>query len=216
GRIADAYAIDETAFHVGVVPFSGRFPVLDRTYGEHIAQEFQAKFLSYRCHYVLDVRTSSFGHAEFISGARVLVRVLGAPIIDAPALQVGLISLVRQHDQNRRAFQWTDLQSVVIGAVIHHVHKEPGTWVHVRKITKTVIGILKLRQDATEPKPREIGPILKSFGLLAERDNRGWAILLTSARCRGMHELARQYGVLAKREGKPPCSYCDAIFGSRE
>ena len=50
---------------------------------------------------------------------------------------------------------------------------------HVGEITKTATAILAGRGDANEPDPREIGPILRSFGLLAERDNGGWAILLS-------------------------------------
>jgi hypothetical protein len=123
-----------------------------------------------------------------------------------------LISFLGQHEQNGRAFRWTDLQSVVVEALIHHVHKEPGAWVHVGEVTRTAIGILKGRGDATEPDPREIGPILRSFGLVAERDNGGWAILLSPARCREMHQLAYRSGLLAKREGKVQCPHCDEIL----
>jgi hypothetical protein len=212
GNIADSNSIDESAYHIGLLPLSGRLPMIDRNRSDDVAREFQSKFLAYRCRYMLNVRDSQFDLPEFASGTRILARILGGPMVDAPALLAGLAPLLHEHEEKRQEFQLTDLRCVVLEAVIHHLHKEPGAKVHVGEITETMMGILKGRGDSTEYDPKEIGFVLRrSFRVRPKRDGEGFAIRLDSALSRDMHLFAHRFGVLARRERKVQCPYCDEI-----
>ena len=212
GHIADCDVIDEGILHIGLRPASGRLPILDRKLCDAVAREFQSKLLAYRCRYILDVQQSQFDLSEFPSGIRILARVFGAPIVAAAALQKGLIVLLQEQDEERQALQWTDLRFVVLEAVLHHFHKQPGTRVHVGEITKTVNGILKGRGDATEREAREIGTILRDFGLRPKRNGGGFAILLDSNVGNRIHRIPFGMDVLTTHKGNEKCSYCHEIL----
>jgi hypothetical protein len=207
----DSRVIDDSTLHIALIPSCGSLPFLEQKYYDEAAREFQSKFLAYRARYIQDVQCLQFDQPTFTSGTRILSRIIGAPIVDAPALQAGQVPLLQEHEAEITALRWTDLQFVVLEAVIHHIHKNPGVKVHVGDITETALGILKGRGDSTKYDPREIGNHLRDFGLRPKRDGQGNAIRLDSAVCRDMHLLARRFGVLAKGERKVQCSYCDEI-----
>jgi hypothetical protein len=213
GDIVDSEILGESALQICLPPCRERLPIFDKKYSDEVAREFQAKFFAYRCRHILDVRDSQFDLPEFTSGTRILARLLGAPIVDAPALRAGLIRLLQEHEEKRQALRWTDLRCVVIEALLHHCHKEPGARMHVGEITETATRILKGRGDETEREPREIGPILKSFGLHKKRDRDGFAILLDPTVCRHVHQLAYGYDVSAMRKDeRGHCTYCNSML----
>jgi hypothetical protein len=212
GDTVDSAILGESALHINLPPCCGRLPILDEKFSDEIAQEFQSKFLAYRCHHFLEVRESQFDLPEFTSATRILARVFGAPIVDAPALQAGLTRLLRDYEEKKLESSWTDLRCVVIEAVLHHCHKEPGERVHVGKIAQTVKRILMGRGDETEREPREIGPLLTGLGLSSKRDRDGYAVLLDSAACRHIHRLAQGFGLLAMRKGEARCLHCQSIL----
>src|SRR4029077_12065157 len=125
---------------------------------------------------IQDVQRSQFDQTAFTYGTRILGRVFGAPIVDAPELQAGLT--LQEHEEEIQALLWTDLRCVVLEAVIDHIHKEPGAKVHVGEITGTTLLILRGRGDPTEYDPKEIGTLLRAFGLRPKRDGEGFAIRL--------------------------------------
>lgn len=166
----------------------------------------------YRCRYIQDVRDSQFDLSEFTQGTRILAGVLGCPIVDDLALQAGLVPLLQEHEAELQALPWTDLRCVVLEAMLHHIHKEPGAKVHIGEITNTALLILKGRGDSTEHDPREIGTFLREFGLRPKRDGEGYAIRLDAALSRDMRLLSHRLGVLAKRERRVQCSNCDEFL----
>src|SRR6266849_3514521 len=216
GDTIDTTILAEGALHISLPPSWEQLPIIDENSCEEVAQEFQSKFLAYRCHHFLEVRESQFDVPEFTSPTRILARVFGSPIVHAPALQAGLIPLLKDHEERQLELSWTDLRSVVLEAVLHHCHKEPGEWVHVGGmtggITKTVHGILKGRGDATKRDAREIGPILRDLGLRSKRKSGGVMYLLDFAVCRQVHRLAHGSGLLAMRKGEAQCQQCQSIL----
>lgn len=211
GDTVDNAIFGESMLHISLAPSRGRLPILDEKYIEDLSQEYQAQFLAYRSRYIMAVRESHFDLPEFTSTTRILARVLGAPIVDAPALQAGLTRLLRDYEGKKLELLWTDLRCVVLEAVLHHCHKEPGEWVLVGKITETVNGILKGRGEATKREAREIGPHLKALRLIKRRRGSGYAILLDSAVCCHIHGLAHGFGLLAVRAGEARCEQCELL-----
>jgi hypothetical protein len=212
--MAERDVMGEGMFHVGLQPASGQLPILDGKCCDEATREFQSKLLAYRCRYILDVQQSQFESTEFPAETRVLARIFGAPLVQAPELHKCLFDLLRDREEDRKAFQWTDPRFVTLEAVIHHAHKEPGARVHVGKITETVNAILKGRGDTFQCDPREIGPILKNFGLHSKRYAGGFAIRLDVKTCAGMHRIANSLGVLAKRRDATRCPFCEEISGA--
>jgi hypothetical protein len=212
GDTVDSAILGESALHINLPPSRGRLPILDEKFSDEVAREFQSKFLAYRCHHFLEVRESRFDLPEFTSATRILARVFGAPIVEAATLRTALIRLLQDHEEARLALSWTDLRCVVIEAVLHHCHTEPGEKVHVGKITKTVNCILKGRGEETQREAREIGVVLRDFKLCSKRDSAGYAILLDSAVCRHIHRLAHGFGLLAMRKGEARCLHCHSIL----
>ena len=209
GHFMDPDVSAEGMFHLNLPPANARVPIFDSKHGDEASREFQSKFLAYRNRYILDVQKSQFDPTEFPPETRILARVLGAPLIEAPALQHGLINILREQEEERKAFRWTAVRYVALEAVLHYVHKDPGARVHVGEITETTMDILKGRGDSTVYDAREIGIFLRSFGLKPKRNGKGYAIRFDAARCRDMHLLAHTLGVLTKRSGK--CRHCDEI-----
>jgi len=99
---ADSHTIDDTTLHVHLTPLRDGLPVVDQKSRQEMSRQFQSKFLAYRCRYIQDVRHSHFDQARFTPATRVLARVLGTPIVDAPALDARLICLLQQHEQKRK------------------------------------------------------------------------------------------------------------------
>jgi hypothetical protein len=211
GNTADSAILGESALHISLPPSRGRLPIFDEQFGDEVAQEFQSKFLAYRCFHFLKARDSRFDLPEATPATRLLARVLGAAIIDAPALRGGLVRLLRDHDLEQQALRWTDLPCIVIEALLHHCHKEPGGRVHVGTIAKTVERILKGRDEESEREPRAIGTVLTDLKVPRKRDGDGYAILLNSAVCRYIHRLAYGYDVSAMQKGEMRCAFCQSI-----
>jgi hypothetical protein len=209
GQSVAAQFIDESALQLRLAPFR-ELPVnTDRNHSEGIARNLQSKFLAYRCQYIQNVQASQFDLSTFPSETRILAKVLGAPIVDAPELQRALVPLLEKHVESRRADRWTDVQSVALEAVMHHIHKDPGGRVQVGEITRTVMGILKGRGDPTPHDPREIGTLLRDFGLVPKRRSDGFIVSLDFKASQTMHRLANGLGLLAIQNTK--CSDCTEI-----
>jgi hypothetical protein len=136
--------------------------------------------------------------------------VYGAPIVGAAELQAELLGLLRTREEQRYASNLTNLQYIVIESLLYHLHKEPGTRIGVGKLTDTANAILLGRGDAATRDPREIGAVLKSFGVRKKRQKDGFAFVLDAELNRSIHRVARALGVVVTRRGVPECSYCES------
>ena len=211
GDALDGDNFGDGALRINLPPSRGKMPILDEKDETEISGEFQAKMLAYRSRNNVEVRESRFDLPGFTSGIRLLGRVLGASIVNAPELRAGLCSLLREYEEETRASRWFDLRCVTIEAALHHCHTEPGIKVHVGDIAKTVNAILKGRGDTTHLEANEIGAVLKRLRLFAKRDSRGYAIRLDDTVCRYIHQLAYRFEVATAQEGVAMCSHCAEI-----
>lgn len=200
---------DEIGLHIHLTPSGVVLANNDRQ--ESAAQNLQSKFLAYRCRNIMRVQQSQFDLPNLTSKTRILGRVLGAPLVDAPALGVELARILENREESERLNRWTDLRCVVLEAVIHHLHKEPDSRIHVGEITQTAMAILRGRGDFREHDPREIGNVLRTLGIYSKRHAGGYAIALDSALNHDMHRLAHELGLLQGRKVKDRCALCTEI-----
>ena len=198
----------DATLEVNLAPSRGRLPILDATTLQRIATAFQPQFLAYRLRNIAKVRDSQFDLAAFASPIRVLARVLGSCLIDAPELQAGLGPLLEAQQDKIRTERWLDLRCVCLEALLFHSHSGQRDRVYVGELTRTATTILESRGETVPLEPRAIGPVLRLFGFYAKRDKKGWAIRFTDDVCRRIHRLARDYGVAAMEEGMALCAHC--------
>lgn len=217
GEAAEGADLGDSVLKINLTPSRGRLPVLDGRDQQKISERFQAKFLDYRCRNVMKVRESRCDFPELDSSIRILGRILGAPIADAPELQADLAPLLREYQEGIRASKWLDLRCVTLEAILHHCHEEPGRRVRVGRLADTVNLILKGRGETTEFEPEVIGGILRrQLGFSPKRDSPGFFILLDNRVRRYAHLLAHSYDVAAVQECIAKCSHCSAILATEE
>jgi hypothetical protein len=211
-KIGDSF-FDSTSLRINLTPFRGPLPIIDARARQGLAEELQAKFLAYRQKNIAEVRASGFDLRWFSSDIRILARVLGACLVDAPELQAGLDSLLRRYEEDTRAERWFDARCVAIEALLFHCHAEKGpVKIHVGKIACTASTILKGRGLTSPFDPKAMGVIVRSLGLSPRRDSKGYAIRLTDSVRQLIHQLARDFDVAAVQDSFRLCSYCSDIF----
>jgi len=208
--------LGDAALHINLAPSRGKLAVLEARTAQEIAWAFQPQLLAYRLRNFSQVRNSQFDIPVFASQIRVLARVLGASIVDAPGLQAGLGPLLKVHQDKIRAERWLDLRCVTLEGLLCHCHSEEKDRVYVGELTQTVTAIWKLRGETAELEPRAMGPILRSFGLTSKRDSNGWSIRLCTSVRRRIHQLAGDYDVPTMQEGVVRCTHCSEVLAARE
>ncbi len=214
GKIANVRLSGDVVLPVSVAPSVSKFPFLDPETQREIAGKFQGRLLLYRLRNFQNVRRSQFDLPGFASGNRILSRVLGAPIVDAPELQADFALLLRNFQEEATADVWVDLRCVAIEAALQHCHQGTDDRIHVGELTRTLGAILLGRGETQKVEAREIGGILRSLGLTPKRDSQGFAIRLSDAIRRRIHELAREYQVAAVQERVDVCTHCTAVFAA--
>jgi hypothetical protein len=202
------------ALHVSLPPIVDHFPGLNTDRAEALFREFQPQLLAYRLRNISQVRSSKFDLLGFSSPTRVLARLLGAPLLGNPTLEAELLNLLEDHERALKAAAFTDFKLIVLEAAVQRSHTDFGGRVTVGQINQTAHDILRARGDATEHTDREVGPVLRSFGLQTKERAEGYSLLLDPNSTKNLHRLARQVGVLNLAPvGR--CKYCDEIVAEQ-
>jgi hypothetical protein len=202
----DELAIDAGMFHIHVAPACTRLPVLNRKTRWEIIEKFQPRLLAYRISNWTRVRDSQFDLPEFESELRILAGVLGAPIVDAPEIQAELIPLLRAQQETIRARRWVDMECVALESLLYFCRSRKEEFlIYPGKIAHTARTILEGRGRKVELTSRRMGEILRGFGLVAKRDNKGQGILLTEDVRRRIDRLAHDYRVATVEEHAGRC-----------
>jgi hypothetical protein len=212
GLALDEDHFDGIALHINVPPSRGPLPILDAQAQREIAEKLQPQLQTYRCRNISKVRESRIDFPEFESPLRILGRILGAAIIDAPALQADLEPVLRGLEEGARAERWHDLRCVTIESLLSLAHFGGNEKVHIGQITLTAGAILKGRGETASFEPEIIGAIVRQLGFKPKRDNKGNAIHLSDQVRRRIHELARDYDVAAVQQGVAVCPLCLEIL----
>ncbi len=207
----------DAALHINLAPSRGRLPMLDEKARQEIAMTLQPQLVAYRSRNLAKVRESEFDLPGFASPIRILARVLGACIVDAPELQAGLIALLEECQERIRGQRWVDLRCVVIESLLFCCHSREKDRVHVGEITATTSTILKGRGETPPAGPeliKLVGGSLRVLEFFPKRDSKGNAIRLTDSVRRRIHRLARDFQVAAVQEGVALCPHCSEILAA--
>lgn len=194
------------AMSVSLVPSRQRLQLLTIQEEQAITHKFQSMMFSYRRHNFPAVLACEFDLPGLSSGTRILARSLGAAIVGAPDLQLGLRHMLRGHEESAQAGGWSDPRCIAIEAVLYLSHENEGPRVHIGEITRTANVILKGRGEATVLEPKTMGAILRQLGFTPSRDSRGYSIRLDDTNRRRIHARAREFDVASVE--MPLCALC--------
>jgi hypothetical protein len=198
------------AFRVHLPPCCGRLPVVSDFVQEKLTADLQPLLLDYRMRDAAKVRDSDFEVPELQSEVRILARALGSAIVDAPELRTDLVNLLQEYQDEIRAGDAFNGESIAIEALLSHIHSEQSDQLlYVGQLADISNRILKDRGSREKLEPKAVGWMLRnSLGFTPKRNGKGFAIKMTEDVRRRVHQLARQFQVLAVDEVVAGCSQC--------
>jgi hypothetical protein len=135
-----------------------------------------------------------------------MAEVLGAAIIGDPELQQGVIEVLKERDEQSRVDRATDLNGVVLSALLFHCHQSDQQKVFVHEIAATVNRIYREQGESLKVSSQTVGHVLKYLGLYSRRlGNAGRGLVLDKSTQAQAHRLGSAYEVLPS---EPACGHC--------
>src|SRR5262249_44373631 len=136
--------------------------------------------------------------------------VFGAPLVNDTSLQSELLSVLEMNERNFAEAAWTNIRLVSLEAAVQLAHLKFTERVAVGEFAEKTNQFLVMRGDPTKHSPREVGPILTSFGLKIDRRSNANTILLNAVASECLHRQALQASVL-NVDPTGRCSFCNKI-----
>jgi len=214
GAVSGSEFSFDFSIQVHVAPSRNGIRILDERIQNQIVADFQPQFLSYRMCNSARVRNSDFDLPSMHSENRVIARVLGSSVVNAPEIQAGVQSLLENREQRIREKQFTDYISVIIEVLLAECHDRERGAVRVKEIAERAQAVLKGRGETMKLSPRKVGTVLDDLGLPRSRNSRGFRIQLTATAKRRIHSEARDHDAEPVRERTAPCALCAEFFGT--
>ena len=174
-----------------------------------VTQQLQNQLLSYRLKNFTRVHNSEF-NSGLTSDTGAIANTLGACIVDSPALQAKVISLLAPFENQRKTDCSTSITGVTVEAILHQCHAAKAR-VLVGEITTEVNSIMKTRGERLTYSAEKIGHEMKRIGLVTRRlGSAGKGLVLDQTTIAKVHELSATYGGagLDRDERNLHCSYC--------
>lgn len=163
--------------------------------------------LLYRLKNLVRVYNSDCAAAALTSDTRAIANALGACIVDCPALQSQLTSLLTPIESQRQADRSTGLEAVTLEATLNLCHQGKAE-IMVGEIATEANRIAQARGERLHYSAETIGHCLKKIGLSTRRLGRkGEGLLMDLATMARVHELAGEY-VGASLEEDENCPLC--------
>ena len=207
----------DAALLLNLCPSRGKVPILTRQARAQITLTFQPQLLSCRLRHFREVEASTFDLPQFGSGIRILARIFGAPLVDAPELRNGLDSLLQKQEEKLADQRWRDRRCVAIEALLALCHDGGQRRVCMGELAESANQILAGRGETAALGPRAMGNILReSLGIYPKRSSKGWGIDLTEGIRRKIHLLARDFEVAAMQVGLPSCPDCREVLAKTD
>jgi len=204
-----------TAIEIPIVPSASPLPFLDADAEERIAKEYQPKLLAY----MLDNHKNSGNYDADLSALDASLRETARMLItsmpgDAEFCVEAISALKTQHAA-MRCNRWTDIDVVLIEALLFFLHEGIKEAVYVGEVGSAAESIFTGRGERLQLAPKNVAARLRDLGLKTEdRDKRGYRFLLTQAFSRQVHELALALDVPSIQDGQHRCEQCVPHAGS--
>lgn len=195
----------------------GKLQVITDLEQQSLADDIQNRFADYRIRSASHVRGSHFDVPALGPDLRMLARILGSSIVDAPELQADLVSLMQEYQERSVAGNVFDEETITVEALLAHSHsQQPDQTVYVGQVTETANRLLRDRGSNEKLEARALGLIIRHSLFLSpkRRNSKGFGIRFTEDVCRRIQQLAREYNVPAPDENVPTCALCAELLTS--
>ena len=195
------------SIQISMTPTANALPAFDQDTQRRIANEFQAKLLSFRRANLGAARRLNFEPAKLTFALRDLARSFAAATPDDPELQAEVFELLREEDAESRSARWTDLRAITVEAVLVAWKESPGEAVYVSEVSNLAQAILSGRGEDSIIDPGAIGKCLKALGFATEpRDAKGRKLRLSEAVHEHALRLARDLDIPGPEVGSAEVS----------
>jgi hypothetical protein len=201
-----------TPIEIPALPTTVHLPVLDQEREDRIADEFQPKLLHYRLANIRKISPASLDVSALPSSLGEIARSLAACTPDDSDLQFEIIRALQAQHAAMRPASWTDVDVVLIEALLFYYHERKKDCAYVGEVAKTAMSILAARGEPLNLEPKNVAARLRLLGVHIEsRDKRGYRVLLTHALSRQLHGLARSFDVPTVQDGETRCEQCKQL-----
>jgi hypothetical protein len=205
-----------TPIEIPVLPTAVPLPPLQREAEDRIADEFQAKLLGYRLANIRKVSEFSLNVSTLPACVAEVGRSLAACTPDDPELQIEIIKALQTQQAAMRAATWTDVDVVLVEALLFYCHEGKVDCVYVGEVGKTAMSILAGRGEPLKLAPKNVAARLRLLGVHIEaRDKRGYRVLLTQALSRQLHGLARSFDAPTLQSEEVRCDECKFLVSDQ-
>ena len=182
-------------------------PIFDQRTQQQIVDEFQPKLLMYRLVNYHQVAASPFDIPD--SPVRELVRSLAASVPDEPAFQSAILPLLQAQSDEVLVKPTSDLDSIVIEAMLVLCHEKERQSFHVAEVTDKVNTILEARGEPLDMNAWAVGRRLRKLDITTRRlDAAGRGALLMNELRYHLHSLAQDRKMLASHGDPQHCREC--------
>jgi hypothetical protein len=179
--------------HLNAIPISKVESNNASPLSEETTLGFQNKLLQYRLGNLARVRRLDFDATCLSHEASAIANALGNCIIDAPALQAELVSLLKPLAGQQLADRSESLEAVAIEAALALCHKGKDQ-VFVREIASEVNLLQQAHGEKLLFTPEAVGHKLKKLGLFTRRLGQGGkGLVMDNATKTLLHEVAIAY-----------------------
>jgi hypothetical protein len=192
------------------VPAVSNLRTLKPSLEQEIAICFQPKLLGYRLANYAKAARSAFEVSGFTAPMSETLRCLAACTPDDPDLQDEVVRVLKQRVPDPQAGRWTNLNCVVIEALLACCHLDGPDVLYVGQIAEDAAVILQGRGEACEITPKKVGMYLTALGVPRQRDSTGYKLQLTRELRQRIHKLARDFSVPTLDDNQEICTDCRA------
>ena len=203
---------------IRVPPARRSLPILDQHAQQQIAEEFQPQLLKFRLVNHYRARVSEFDAPDLSSDVRELAGSLGTSVPDEPGFQGEIARALQGQSDQILLKSETDLDSVVIEAMLDLCHEKDRQSFHVADVSNHANKILERRGELLEMNPWTVGGRLNKLGISTKKlDSAGRGALLLNTMRDRVHKLAWERKLSTIYDHAGDCSQCkDFVDTERE
>lgn len=192
---------------IRVPPPRRPLPIFDQRTQQRIVDEFQPKLLMYRLANYHQVAASPFDVPD--SPVRDLARSLAASVPDEPALQSAILPLLQAQPDQVLVKPTSDLDSIVIEAMLVLCHEKERQSFHVAEVADNVNKILEARGEPLDMNAWAVGRKLRKLDITTRKlDAAGRGALLMNELRQHVHSLAWDRKMLVSHGDPQHCAEC--------
>jgi hypothetical protein len=189
---------------IPMIPITATLPAFDQDTQRRIANEFQAKLLSFRRANLGAAQQLNFDASSLASGIRELAHCLATATPDDVESQAEVLELLHDEDAESRSAIWTDLNVIAVEAVLVAHRESPGEDVYISELSNFAQALVNGRGEHSTIDPGAFGKRLKLLGFRTERDAKGKKLRLTETVSARALQLARDLEIPESEKPESP------------